>query len=58
MSYFPKTEEDNYYEKLEEIIKANNLSGEEVLQLFTNYHGLQLLDDGFMEFIADEGYEI
>jgi len=32
------------------------LSGEEVLQAFTNYHGLQLLDDGFAETLEDDGY--
>jgi hypothetical protein len=31
------------------------MSGEEVLQHFTNYHGTQLLDDGFKEYLIDEG---
>ena len=30
------------------------LSGEEVLNLLTDYHGLQLLDYGFKEFLEDE----
>ena len=33
-----------------------DLSSEEVLRAFTNYHGLQLLDDGFYEFLQDEGF--
>lgn len=32
------------------------LDGETVARLFTNYHGTQLLDDGFWEFLQDEGY--
>ena len=31
------------------------LSGEEVANLFTDWHGLQLLDEGFKEFLEDEG---
>lgn len=30
------------------------LSGEEVANLMTDYHGLQLLDKGFKEFLEDE----
>ena len=30
------------------------LSGEEVINLITDYHGLQLLDKGFEEFLEDE----
>jgi len=26
-----------------------------VLQLFTDYHGMQLLSDGFIDFLVDEG---
>jgi len=32
------------------------LTGEEVARLFTDYHGMQLMDDGFMEHIQTEGY--
>lgn len=35
--------------------KLCELSGEEVLNLITDYHGLQLLDKGFKEFLEDEG---
>lgn len=45
------------YETLLEVIKANNISAEELLDAFTNWHGLQLIDDDFMEFLEDEGYE-
>lgn len=31
------------------------LSGEQVLQLLTDYHGLQLLTKDFKEFLEDEG---
>ena len=32
-----------------------NLGGEEVLNLLTDYHGLQLLSEDFKEFLEDEG---
>lgn len=31
------------------------LSGEEVVNLMTDYHGLQLLNKEFKEFLEDEG---
>ena len=31
------------------------LDGETVARLFTDYHGNQLLDEGFQEFLIDEG---
>ena len=31
------------------------LGGEEVARLLTDYHGNQLLDEGFGEFLVDEG---
>lgn len=31
------------------------LSGEQVLNLITDWHGLQLLDDDFKGFLEDEG---
>lgn len=42
------------YEILLEAIKTNNISAEELLDAFTNWHGLQLIDDDFMEFLKDE----
>lgn len=32
------------------------LDGETVARLFTDYHGEQLLDDGFQEHLQEEGY--
>lgn len=43
------------YETLSKAIKTNNISVEELLDAFTNWHGLQLLDDDFMEFLEEEG---
>lgn len=37
-----------------EAIKTNNISAEELLDAFTNWHGLQLISDDFMEFLKDE----
>lgn len=37
-----------------EAIKTNNISAEDLLDAFTNWHGLQLLDDDFIEFLKDE----
>lgn len=42
------------YETLLEAIKTNNISAEELLDAFTNWHGLQLIDDDFVEFLEDE----
>ena len=46
---------ENNYDKMFDIIRSNNLSSEEVLQLFTNWHGTQLLTNDFFEFIEEEG---
>lgn len=42
------------YETLLEAIKTYNISAEELLDAFTNWHGLQLFSDEFMEFLKDE----
>lgn len=42
------------YNTLLEAIKTNNISAEDLLDAFTNWHGLQLLSDDFMEFLRDE----
>lgn len=34
----------------------SGMSGEDVLNAFTNYYGLQKLDEGFAEFLCNEGY--
>jgi len=33
-----------------------SLSGEEVAKLFTGYHGLQLINVGFYNYLVEEGY--
>lgn len=33
----------------------SRLGGEEVARLLTDYHGTQLLDEGFGDFLVDEG---
>ena len=59
MSNFPKTSKENNYDKMVEIIEKYNLSGEDVLQLFTDYHGLQLMSDDFIKNTMDcEGYSL
>jgi len=42
--------QDQFYEQLEQ------LTGEQLLQAFTNWHGMQLLTDEFLEFCIEEGY--
>jgi len=42
--------QNEFYEQLEQ------LTGEQVLQAFTNWHGTQLLTDEFLEFCIEEGY--
>lgn len=32
-----------------------NAGAERAVQAFLNYHGTQLMDDGFIEFLVDEG---
>lgn len=41
------------YNILLEAIKTNNISAEDLLDAFTNWNGLQLLDDDFIEFLID-----
>ena len=42
--------ENEFYEQLEQ------LTGEQVLQAFTDWHGMQLLTDEFLDFCIEEGY--
>lgn len=39
------------YNILLEAIETNNISAEDLLNAFTNWHGLQLIDDDFIEFL-------
>ena len=46
----------DYFERINEIETAlDGLSGGEVFRLFTQYHGCQLLDEGFREHLVEEG---
>ena len=42
------------YNTLLESINANNISAEDLLDRFTDWYGLQLLSDDFMEFLKEE----
>ena len=42
--------QDQFYRQLEQ------LTSEQVLQAFTDWHGLQLLTDEFLENCIEEGY--
>ena len=42
------------YNILLEAIEINNISAKDLLDAFTNWHGLQLVDDDFIEFLKDE----
>ena len=42
--------QDQFYEQLEQ------LTGEQVLQAFTDWHGMQLLTNEFYENCIEEGY--
>ena len=46
----------NNINKFWEAMESNAMSAEDVANLFTNYHGNQLLTDDFIQFVADEGY--
>lgn len=47
------------YDLLAELIEKDNLSGKEVLDMFTDYFGLQLCSKDFIENLRDcEGYEL
>ncbi len=36
--------------------KLCKMSGEEVARALTNYHGYQLLNEGFYRYLIDDGY--
>ena len=42
--------QNKFYEQLEQ------LESEHLLRAFTNWHGMQLLTDEFLEFCIEEGY--
>ena len=46
----------DYFERIDKIGSALcELTGEQVYNLFTGWHGLQLLDEGFYQYLIDEG---
>lgn len=46
----------NYFTRIDKIESALcELTGEQVYELFTGWHGRQLLDDGFYRYLVDEG---
>lgn len=44
----------NNYRILLEAIEISDISTEDLLNAFTNWHGLQLLNDDFIKFLKDE----
>ena len=45
-----REKQDQFYEQLEQ------LTSEQVLRAFTNWHGMQLLTDEFLQYCIEEGY--
>jgi hypothetical protein len=46
----------DYFTRIETIEEALcELTGAQVYRLFTQYHGLQLLDEGFYQHLVEEG---
>lgn len=39
-----------------EVLTSGKMSGEDVANAFTDYHGMQLLDEGFAEHLVGEGF--
>lgn len=48
----------NKINQMFQMLEDNAVSSEDVLNIFLNYHGTQILDDDFIEFLKDEGYHI
>ena len=44
--------------KILDIAEYNDISSVELIDLFLNYHGNQLVTNEFLEFIEEEGYYI
>ena len=45
--------QDNY-SKIAEVVTERNMDAVEMLDIITNYLGLQILDDDFMEYLEQE----
>lgn len=52
------TREERNYERFATAIEDNGISAEDVLSIFTNWHGLQLMTDEFIENLPTEGYYV
>ena len=46
--------QDNY-SKITEAVTERNMGAVEMLDIITNYLGLQILDDDFVEYLEQEG---
>ena len=44
--------------KFWEAMENNNMTAEDVANLFVNWHGTQLITNDFIEFVKQEGYDI
>lgn len=44
--------------KFWEAMENNNMTAEDVANLFVNWHGTQLITNDFLENVANEGYVI
>jgi len=53
--YLTPTEREG---KFWEIMETNCLDAEDVARLFLNWHGTQLLEDEFFEYIEREGFVV
>lgn len=53
MRYEVSTDTSENYTTMENIIQDMGWSGTDVLNYLTDYHGLQLLDEGFMQNLID-----
>lgn len=43
------------YNIIEQAIEENHISASDMLNAFVIWHGMQLLDDNFVEFLREEG---
>ena len=46
------------YNRMSEAVALNEMTGIEVLNLFVEYLGQQILTDRFLEHVMEEGYKI
>lgn len=46
------------FDLIAEALDEGLISGEDLLRAFVNFHGNQLIEDDFIEFLNDEGFPI